>query len=531
MTLQSQTAKDCLALDGALTLVQCEAIATHRSRISVTPALRERCARAHARLEHAIAEQRHIYGITTGFGPLANRLIGADQGAELQQNLIYHLATGVGPKLSWAEARALMLARLNSILQGASGASPETIDRIVAVLNAGFAPEVPAQGTVGASGDLTPLAHMVLALQGRGRMIDPSGRVQEAGAVMDRLCGGPLTLAARDGLALVNGTSAMTAIAALTGVEAARAIDAALRHSAVLMEVLSGHAEAWHPAFAELRPHPGQLRATERLAQALDGAGRVCRTLTAARRLTAADLRPEDHPAQDAYSLRVVPQLVGAVWDTLDWHDRVVTCELNSVTDNPIFPEGCAVPALHGGNFMGVHVALASDALNAALVTLAGLVERQIARLTDEKLNKGLPAFLHGGQAGLQSGFMGAQVTATALLAEMRANATPVSVQSLSTNGANQDVVSMGTIAARRARAQLLPLSQIQAILALALAQAMDLLDDPEGQAGWSLTARDLRDRIRAVSPGLRADRPLAGDIEAVAQGLRHPSAAADPPA
>ena len=531
MNTQPQTVTECLVLDGALTLVQCEAIAAHRCRISLSAPLRERCARAHARLEQAIAEQRHIYGITTGFGPLANRLIGADQGAELQQNLIYHLATGVGPKLSWAEARALMLARLNSILQGASGASPETIDRIVAVLNAGLAPEVPAQGTVGASGDLTPLSHMVLALQGRGRMIDAQGRGHDARAVMERLCGGPLTLAARDGLALVNGTSAMTAIAALSGVEAARAIDWSLRLSAVLMEVLSGHAEAWHPAFAQLRPHPGQIRATGRLTQALAGASRVCQALTSARCLQAEDLRPEDYPAQDAYSLRVVPQLVGAVWDTLDWHDRVVTCELNSVTDNPVFPEGCAVPALHGGNFMGVHVALASDALNAALVTLAGLVERQVARLTDEKLNKGLPAFLHVGQAGLQSGFMGAQVTATALLAEMRVNAAPVSVQSLSTNGANQDVVSMGTIAARRARAQLLPLSQIQAILALALAQAMDLIEAAGEQVAWSETAREMRAEIRAVSPSLSADRPLAGDIDAVAQLLRHAAAPADPPA
>lgn len=531
MNTQPQTVTECLVLDGALTLVQCEAIAAHRCRISLSAPLRERCARAHARLEQAIAEQRHIYGITTGFGPLANRLIGADQGAELQQNLIYHLATGVGPKLSWAEARALMLARLNSILQGASGASPETIDRIVAVLNAGLAPEVPAQGTVGASGDLTPLSHMVLALQGRGRMIDARGRGHDARAVMERLCGGPLTLAARDGLALVNGTSAMTAIAALSGVEAARAIDWSLRLSAVLMEVLSGHAEAWHPAFAQLRPHPGQVRATGRLTQALAGASRVCRALTSARCLQAKDLRPEDHPAQDAYSLRVVPQLVGAVWDTLDWHDRIVTCELNSVTDNPVFPEGCAVPALHGGNFMGVHVALASDALNAALVTLAGLVERQVARLTDEKLNKGLPAFLHVGQAGLQSGFMGAQVTATALLAEMRVNAAPVSVQSLSTNGANQDVVSMGTIAARRARAQLLPLSQIQAILALALAQAMDLIEAAGEQVAWSAAAREMRAEVRAVSPGLSADRPLAGDIDAVAQLLRHAAAPADPPA
>lgn len=513
-----------VALDDRLSLAEAAEIAAGRCRVGLTAQARARTAAAHSRLQQVITEQRHVYGLTTGFGPLANRLVGAQDGTSLQQNLVYHLASGVGPPLPWAVARAMVLARLMSILQGASGASEPAITALVTVLNSDLAPLVPCRGTVGASGDLTPLAHMVLALQGQGGFLTAGGDHLPGPDALARLGLPPLDLGHRDGLALVNGTSAMTGQAVINARTAHRAIAWQERLTAALAEVLGARAEAWDPVFARLRPHPGQQDSTAALQAALAGSGCLVTEPLAARRLTPDDLVVEPVPGQDAYTLRCAPQVIGAVRDALAWHDRVVQTELQSVTDNPVFPADGPVPALHGGNFMGQHVALVSDALSNAMVVLAGLAERQIARLTDERLNGGLPAFLHKGPAGLNSGLMGAQVTSTALLAELR-SAGPASVHSISTNGANQDVVSMGTIAARLAADKLGLLVQIQAILALAVAQAADCLT-PSRRAALSPAARGLFHDVRRLSGTLAADRPLGPEITALADRM----ALSDPP-
>jgi tyrosine ammonia-lyase len=291
-----------------------------------------------------------------------------------------------------------------------------------------------------------------------------------------------------------------------------------------MAECMGGRAEAWHPAFAQLRPHPGQVRAAAALRQRIDGGVHVVRQPIALRRLEVSHVETEELAGQDAYTLRCAPQVIGAFLDQAAWHDGVVEIELNAVTDNPILPEDYDPPALHGGNFMGQHVALASDALSSAVAVVAGLAERQIARLTDERLNAGLPAFLHGSVAGLNSGFMGAQVTATALLAEMRATG-PASVHSISTNGANQDVVSLGTIAARLAAAKLRALAEIHAILALCVAQAMEHRGGA-GCDGFSPAARAAHAAVRRISPPLTVDRPLAEEIAAMTDAI----AAASPP-
>jgi tyrosine ammonia-lyase len=332
----------------------------------------------------------------------------------------------------------------------------------------------------------------------------------------------------------------------LTALDAADALGLAVALSAALAEVLRGRVEAWHPAFALHRPHPGQARVQAALRAGVAGSDRVDRQPIAATILpTGASRGPLSgrRIGQDAYTLRCVPQILGAVADTLEWHDRVVTTEFHAVTDNPIFPDISAAdpdapPALHGGNFMGQHVGLVSDALSTAVIVMAGLAERQIARLTDERLNDGLPAFLHRGTPGLNSGLMGAQVAATALLAELRAGGGAASIQSISTNGANQDVVSMGTIAARKVRHCLDLTRQIHAILALALAQAMelrawsgvgadmrvprpgDLATEPLALAGFSPAARALHALVRRVSPPLDGDRPLGPEITALALAL-----------
>jgi len=478
-------------------------------------------ARAYERLTDVITGNRHVYGITTGFGPLANRRVAAADAEILQQNLVHHLASGLAPHLDWDEARAVVLARFSSLSQGWSGVGPEAIATLLALLGSDLAPVLPSRGTVGASGDLTPLAHLVLCLQGRGDFRTRSGEILAGSEALGRLGVAPLSLARRDGLALVNGTSAMTGLAMLNAVDAARALGWSVRLGAALGEVLGGRAEAWAKEFGNARPHPGQIWASERLRACLGESQAIIRIPIASATRSDPATGIAETAGQDAYSLRCIPQIAGAVADALEWHDRVVTIELNSATDNPIFPPEGEIPALHGGNFMGCHVALASDALCTALLVLAGLIERQIARLTDERLNAGLPAFLHLGTPGLNSGFMGAQVTATAILAEMRSRFGPASVQSLSTNGANQDVVSLGTIAARGVRAALADLFNLLAILAMALAQARDIRDRPDGD--WSSSFNQLHSAVRGWHPRIDTDRPLSAEIVDVAGYLaRH---------
>ena len=492
-----------------------------QARLMLDPGAQARCAASFNQLRTVIKEARHVYGVTTGFGPLANRLVAPEDGALLQQNLVHHLATGIGPAFDWRAGRAIVLARLMSILQGVSGASQSVVEMLITLINSPYSPVIPSRGTVGASGDLTPLAHMVLCFQGRGAFSTSDGTILSGPRALSAMDLAPLSLDKRDGLALVNGTSAMTGVAVLNVDQVARALHWSVALTAAMGEAMCGRAEAWDARFADVRPHQMQRHAAELLRKCIADSTRMQQTPLAARSLVGVGRTTEDIPGQDAYTLRCAPQVIGAVWDTALWHQNVVTTELNAATDNPIFPADheAGALALHGGNFMGQHVGLASDALGTAITVLAGLAERQIARLTDETLNRGLPAFLHRGVAGLNSGLMGAQVTASALLAEMRASG-PASVHSISTNGANQDVVSMGTIAARLVSDKLTLMAQIQAILALSVAQAVDICE-LEGQSGFSSNARSLRDAVRLKSDALAQDRPLGSDIEALAETLQ----------
>ncbi|MDX8351413.1 aromatic amino acid ammonia-lyase [Cognatiyoonia sp. IB215182] len=521
MSRAESAPKAQVVLDRTISLPDAKLVIDGATKIALHPQALVRCAASHARLQRVIAEDRHVYGLTTGFGPLANRLVDKKDGAALQQNLVYHLASGVGPELDWEGGRAVVFARLMSILQGASGASEAVINGLVTLLNSDLSPCLPSQGTVGASGDLTPLAHMVLCFQGRGAFRNRAGDRFEGLSGLAQIGVQPFDLARRDGLALVNGTSAMTGLAVLNADLATRAVGWSIALTAAMAETQMVRSEAWHPAFAELRPHARQADAARELMTRLVGSDRVERGHLADRQLKQQANVLEARAGQDAYTLRCAPQVIGAVWDTLDWHDAVLVTELSSVTDNPIFPPGGDPDflVLHGGNFMGQHVGLASDALANAICVLAGLAERQIARLTDEMLNNGLPAFLHEGAPGLNSGLMGAQVTATALLAEMR-TVGPASIQSISTNGANQDVVSMGTISARAVRSKLHKLVQIHAILGLAVAQAIDLRSSYEPELAFSVHANALRGFVRQQSPRLTEDRPLGGDIEAIAHAM-----------
>ncbi len=302
----------------------------------------------------------------------------------------------------------------------------------------------------------------------------------------------------------------MTGIAAVNADRMRNAVALGLRLAVLHAEVLGGRAEAWDPRFAMVRPHPGQVVAHELLGRIAAGSARLVPALHPPPVLDESGLvdglLPEGELPQDPYTIRCVPQLMGAVLDVLDFHDRTVGVELASVTDNPIvLPEDDAI--LHGGNFYGQHVSFASDALSTAIVKLAVWTERAVARVTDRTQNQGLPSFLHGGPDGLNSGFMGAQVTASALVAEMRASCVPASIQSVPTNGNNQDVVTMGTIAARKAAAQLALLGRLQAIQALALAQAAELRSGPS-MVGFAPESRALVAWVRDSRPRSSGSRP-----------------------
>ena len=474
--------------------------------------------RGRQQLDHLIDERRLIYGVTTGYGPLAGRHIDPSKAGELQRNLIYHLASGTGPELEPTTVRAIMAVRLNTLAQGHSAVRPETLDRLAQWLNADLVPVVPCRGTVGASGDLTPLAHIALALMGEAEVCDNGTRKPAATALAERGWT-PLTPEAKDALALVNGTAAMTGIAALNGQAALRSVDTALRCTVAYAECLHGRLEAWQSTLGAVRPHPGQQEAHRRLLALSEGSERLIPAQPQYLPKQVDDAAPvhDSHAVlQDPYTIRCAPQLFGAILDVIDFHNTTVNREINAVTDNPIFdPDEDAV--LHGGNFYGQHIAFAADSLSNAVINLAVHTERMIARITDERQNGGLPAFLQGTDTGLHSGLMGAQVSASAIVAELRSLAHPASIQSVPTNANNQDVVTMGTIAARKTADALVQVHELQAIGALTMAQGMDLL----GNDGFSPASVALRDWVRELSPPITTDRPLYKDIDRVAQALR----------
>lgn len=508
-------------LGGAITLADVHAVATAHRPVQVGPDAAARMAASQDTLTQMVNERRRIYGVTTGYGPLASHPVTPEHAQLLQRNLVYHLCSGVGKPLSEAHTRAMIAARASSLARGYSGVSAPLFNRLLDCLNLNLVPVVPEMGTVGASGDLTPLAHVALTLMGEGEMWYDGERLPAADAL--RAAGlEPITLGHKEGIALVNGTSCMTGIAAVNGERARRAAYLALRLSVLYAECLGGRLEAWDPRFGVARPHPGQRAAHDALQQWSCDSERLVPHIQPPPTLDESAALdgwlPEGECPQDPYTIRCVPQIVGAVLDLIRFHDDTVTIELHSATDNPlVFADDDAI--LHGGNFYGQHVAFASDALHMGVIKLAIHAERCIARLTDKAQNHGLPAFLHGGPDGVNSGFMGAQVTASALVAELRTRAVPASIQSVPTNANNQDVVTMGTIAARKTADALDLVYHVLAIHSLALAQAAELRGGVSLD-GFAPASRELVHFVRAQHAHLHADRPLSPDIQALSARL-----------
>ena len=477
-------------------------------RVELAPQARARIARARQAIEGFLARGEIVYGVTTGFGHFKDRLIPPAQAERLQQNILLSHAVGVGPPVDQATTRAVMLVRANTLAKGHSGVRVETVERLLAMLNAGVHPLIPAKGSLGASGDLAPLAHMALVLTGQGQAVH-RGETMPGAQALRRAGLEPLVLQAKEGLALTNGTAFMTGVGTLVTCRAEQAAQIADIAGALSCEALHATPRAFDERIHASRPHPRQIACAAYLRRLLEGSG---------------FLRPDDPlNVQDAYTLRCMPQVHGAARDAIAYARWLLEIELNSATDNPLIffePDGTPV-CLSGGNFHGEPVAIAMDYLKIALAEFGNISERRLTRLTDDASNQGtLPAFLikHG---GLNSGFMMAQCTAAALASENKVLAHPASVDTVPTSANTEDHVSMGATAARQAAEILENVETILAIELLAAAQGIDfrreVLGDVALGRGTAPAYRLIRERV----PFLEHDACMAPLIEAARELVR----------
>jgi len=455
-------------------------------------------------VEKLLRENRVAYAINTGVGKLSDVHIEPAQNRQLQVNLIRSHSAGVGEPLSQEETRAMMLLRANSLAKGFSGVRPEVIDLICAMLNKGVHPVVPSQGSVGASGDLAPLAHQALAMIGEGEVWAENTRTSSAGA-LQRAGIKPLVPEAKEAISLINGTQAMLAVGTLSLLAAETLAATADVLGAMSLDALHGTDVAFDARIHDARPHAGQTQVAGNLRRLLKGS----------------EIR-ESHKdcgrVQDAYSLRCIPQVHGAVRDTLAFCRRTFEIEMNSAVDNPLVfvkshGEG---DIISGGNFHGEPLAFALDYLAIALSALAGISERRIERLVNPALNEGLPPFL-APDAGINSGFMMPQVTAAALASENKGLAHPASVDSITTSGNKEDYVSMGMAAAIKLKRVIANTTNVLAIEACAAAQALDFLSPLKS----SKPLQQSHAAIRSVSPKIDHDRVFADDFAKLAELIR----------
>jgi len=493
-------------------------VAVERRPVLLDPDAREAVNRARAIVDSVVAQNQLSYAITTGVGKLSDVRIAGDQIRELQVNLVRSHSAGVGEPLSIPETRAMMLLRANSLSKGYSGVRAATIDTLCEMLNRGVTPFVPSQGSVGASGDLAPLAHLALSLIGEGECLDEKSIRIASAEALRRAQIKPLVLEAKEAVSLINGTQGMLALGVLALIGAETLVDSADVIGALTLDALRGTDVAFDERIHKVRPHSGQLETASNLRKLLEGS----------------QIR-ESHRdctrVQDAYSLRCIPQVHGAVRDTLAHCREVMEIEINSAVDNPlVFPSAAHVGTgaspvhaerssagedgdiLSGGNFHGQPIAFVLDFLGIALSALAGISERRIERLVNPALNEGLPPFLAAG-AGLNSGFMMPQVTAAALVSENKVLAHPASVDSITTSGNKEDYVSMGMTASLKLKRIVENTRNVLAIEAMAAAQALDFL----APLRTSKRLQSAHAAIRSVSPTMDKDRVMYGDFARIA--------------
>jgi histidine ammonia-lyase len=480
-----------------LTLDDVERVARQRAPVRIAPQARERMRGSRAVVLQTVDEQRAVYGVTTGFGVLRDKAISRDQLRDLQLNLIRSHQAGVGGDAPRDVSRAMLFLRAASLAHGSSGCRPELVEALIAMLERDVTPAVPVQGSVGASGDLAPLSHMAAVLVGEGEAWLGERRMP-AGLALRGAGLTPLTLEAKEGLALINGTQFSTAFAVLACLDARRVWEAAVGAAALSIEVLLG---SFAPARAEvqtLRPYPGALETAKRLRAYAEGSGVVASHADCA----------EVH---DAYSLRCVPQVMGSAYDALEHVTRQLEIEVNCVNDNPLVLAGSG-EIVSAGLFHAEPVGMAADYMKIAVAEIASLSERRIDRLTDARVSK-LPQVL-AGDPGIESGYMMAQYTAAALVSENKVLAHPASVDSIPTGQGMEDHVSMAPIAARHAAQVVENAARVVAFELLCGCRALEFRRPLEAGAG---TER-LYGAVRRLAPAPDGDRPLRESCEAVAR-------------
>jgi histidine ammonia-lyase len=491
-----------------LTLDDMREVAAEHRPVLLDPDARSAVARARAVVDGLVAGNKVSYAITTGVGKLSDVRIAGEQIREMQVNLVRSHAVGVGEPLTPAETRAMLLLRANSLSKGFSGVRAEVIDALCEFLNRGVTPFVPSQGSVGASGDLAPLSHLALALIGEGECVDDKGVRIPTTEALRRAQIKPLVLEAKEAVSLINGTQGMLAVGILALLAADTLVDSADVIGALTLDALQGTDAAFDERIHGARPHPGQLKTAENLRRMLEGS-------------QIRESHRDCSRVQDAYSLRCMPQVHGAVRDTLTHCREVMEIEVNSAVDNPLVFVKNSKKAdgegdvISGGNFHGEPIAFALDFLGIALSALAGISERRLERLVNPALSEGLPPFLAAG-AGLNSGFMMPQVTAAALVSENKILAHPASVDSITTSGNKEDFVSMGMTASLKLKRIIENARNAMAIEAMAAAQALDFVAPLKtGRRGLEAYAA-----IRSVCATMDKDRVMYQDFARLSQLL-----------
>lgn len=494
-----------LIIDGeSLRLEDIIKVAVEKESIELSSISKEKVEVSREYVNKIIENNEVVYGVTTGFGKFCNVNISSQDTRDLQVNLIRSHSAGVGEYLSEDAVRAMMLLRANALAKGYSGIRYSTLQTLIDMLNKGVIPRVPSQGSLGASGDLVPLAHMVLVMIGEGEALY-RGRVMPGKEAMQLAGIMPVTLEAKEGLALINGTQAMTAIGSLALAEAINLSRIADISAALTFEALNGVIDAFDENVNLVRPHKGQIECARNMRKLLEGSQFVTH---------------QGNPkVQDAYTLRCIPQVHGAVRDALEHIKEIVEIEMNSATDNPlIFPESDVV--ISGGNFHGEPIAINMDYMGIAVSELASIAERRIERLVNPSLNEGLPAFLVD-NGGLNSGLMIAQYTAASLVSENKTLATPASVDSIPSSANQEDHVSMGTIAARKARRIVENTRNVLAIELLCAAQAIDLrAQNKEVSLNLGNGTKTAYGIIRQNVAKISHDRIISRDMDKIAKTI-----------
>ncbi|GAB4294051.1 MAG: histidine ammonia-lyase [Ignavibacteriaceae bacterium] len=501
-----------LIIDGkSLTLDKIRFFLEENPLVVLSKEAEEKIIRCRKKVEKWLTEERVVYGVTTGFGSFANIKIPPDKIEKLQQNLIESHSAGVGEQLPPYIVKLMMLLRANALSSGYSGIRLETVELLISMLNLNIIPVVPSQGSVGSSGDLAPLSHLVLAMTGNGKVQIVDDILSEdyhglkklsAGSVLNKFRLKPVRLKAKEGLALINGTQMMTAFAAFICIHAKRLVKYADISAAMSHEALRASDRPFDSRIHKLRPMKGQVSSAKNILRLIKNSG-----------IRKSHLH-DDPRVQDAYSTRCIPQVHGATRDAVDYVCSVIETELNSVNDNPlIFPEDDI--HLEGGNFHGQPVALAMDFMAIALAELADISERRIERMTNGSLS-GLPPFLTS-EGGINSGFMILQYTAASLVSENKVLAHPASVDSIPTSANQEDINSMGSIAARKC---LQILKNVQTVIALEMitaAQGIDFLKPLKCGIGTGIAYREIRKKVKPMMQ----DRYPGDDIQKILKIIR----------